>query len=261
MNNEFILNTIPRYTSKELYELGELNPDMEVECHTVEQLKYIKVYNFLKNPDDLVKFLVHYPSEDRTKTIGEGSEDKMNTTSSAPGFQQPIPETHFLNNISVGFYNLLRHYHFIKYDFRTIKWSYYSNCCYPNMPAYKQNYYPHTDPFTYACNLFLTPTDNSSTDFFKYKINDERYVYNTKQLVRFPEHAERDSERRKNRENLGDGFQPWIRWEGDEYYQIYHSIPAEYNSITLYRGDVYHTIGYDAAKETSVRYSLVGAIT
>lgn len=233
---------------------------MEIEYHEVDRLKYIKIYNFLKNPKDLRDFLIKFPSEDRTKTIQTGSIDKLTSTSRAPGFQQPIPHTYFLHTLSTTYFNALKYYHMVKYNFNMCKWSYYTNCCYPYMPAFGHNYIPHTDPFSYAANLFLTETESSATDFFKLKISDDTYVYNSKELCKYPDILEKESESQLKR-NTDNTASAWKAWDGDDWYVKFHSVPADYNSVTLYRGDLYHSLRYDSEKEKNIRYSLVAALT
>lgn len=256
-----ILNEIPRYKSSDLIKCMEINPDMEVSYNKVEDnFEYIKVNNFLKNPESLVEFLKHFPCEDRTKTLEEESGENLLTTSKAPGFQQQIPGLFFKKTITPSFFNLLKHYEMVKYDIRRCKWAYYTNCCYPKMKSYNNNYYPHVDPFTYAFNLFLSPAEYSSTDFFKLKISDNVYAYSVSQLGRFPEAQKEDIKRRQEKNEIKE-FSTWKIFEGDENYIRYLSIPADYNSVTIYRGDRYHSLAYDAEKAETIRYSLVGALT
>lgn len=255
-----ILDEIPRLKSSEIIECTEINPDMEFEYIQIEDLEYIKVHNFLKNPDKMVDFLKKFPCEDRSKSLESDEGEKLLTCSKAPGFQQPIPALYFKNNLTPVFFNFLEYHHMVKYDIRRCKWAYYTNCCYPKMKAYSKNYYPHVDPFTYAFNLFLSDAEYSSTDFFKLKVDEDTYVYNVSQLSRHKEAYDADIDRRQNK-NLKEKFSVWRIFEGDEHYIKYHSVPATFNSVTIYRGDKYHTLAYDAEKAETVRYSLVSALT
>lgn len=255
-----ILSSIKRYDSKEIIDLMEVNPDMQVEHFELEGgFRYVKIYDFLLHPERLIDFLKGFPTEDRTKSILNGNKDKLCTESTAPGFQQPIPHTYFYNTLSPTLFNVLKHYHMLKYTYKMCNWSYYTNCCYPNMPAYNQNYIPHTDPFSFAANIFLTDNEDSSTDLFKINLGDGKYVYRAKDLARHHEHWLAEKSRREEKNN-SDELTKWYHWKGDDTYIMYHSIKADFNSVTMYKGDYYHALGYDAELNTDVRYSLVGVV-
>jgi hypothetical protein len=258
--NYFNYDVIPRYSAGEIKELTEVNSDMDIQAFKVEELEYIKVHNFLKNPIDLRNFISHFPSEDKSKSIIDGTTKSSNSSSMAPGFQAPVPETFFRNNISIAFYNILKHYHIVKYEYKRINWNYYTNCCYPGMPSYCSNYRPHTDPFSLALNLFLTENEESYTDFFRYKLKNNSYNYRGSRMFKYSEEFEEDNSRK---DTLMDDKKigKWIRFKSDDQYERYHSISADFNSLTIYKGDFYHSIGYDVDEYKSIRYSLVGAIS
>jgi|14_taG_2_1085336.scaffolds.fasta_scaffold00678_5 hypothetical protein len=258
---DFSYDNIPRFSAGEIKELTAINPEMDIQSFRVEELEYIKVLNFLKNPIDLRNFISIFPSEDKTKSILDGSDADSNSSSMAPGFQAPVPDTFFKSNLSIAYYNILKHYHMIKYDYSRIKWNYYTNCCYPGMPSYCANYRPHTDPFSFALNLFLTENEESYTDFFRYKLKNNSYNYRgsrmnlNKNLIESKEDDAYNDSLMKDKK-LGK----WIRFESDDKYERYHSVSADFNSLTIYKGDFYHSIGYDVDNHKSIRYSLVGAI-
>jgi hypothetical protein len=128
------------------------------------------------------------------------------------------------------------------------------------MPSYCSNYRPHTDPFSLALNLFLTENEESYTDFFRYKLKNNSYNYRGSRMFKYSEELEEDNSRKDtlmDDEKIGK----WIRFKSDEQYERYHSISADFNSLTIYKGDFYHSIGYDVDEYKSIRYSLVGAIS
>ena len=116
-----------------------------------------------------------------------------------------------------------------------------------------------TDPFSFAANIFLTDNEDSSTDLFKINLGDGKYVYRAKDLARHHEHWLAEKSRREEKNN-SDELTKWYHWKGDDTYIMYHSIKADFNSVTMYKGDYYHALGYDAELNTDVRYSLVGII-
>lgn len=249
------ITQVPRYNSSEIARIMEVNLDFEVEHNVVEGLEYLKIKNFLKYPEELKEFLLKFPCEDRTMSL-ESGETQHITGSKAPGFQQPIPTKFFSTGISHAFHAVLKQNNMIKYDEKRCTFMYYTNCFYPKMPAYKTNYLPHVDPFTYALNLFLTDVEDTYTDFFKMKIKDT-YVYQTSELYKHPKEHYDDLVTRLNRE---ESFSKWKVFEENEIYKRYHRVPAEYNCATVYRGNRWHSAGYDAENETKTRYSLVGVI-
>ena len=56
-----------------------------------------------------------------------------------------------------------------------------------------------------------------------------------------------------------DVIEDWPYWKGNNVWERYLYIPAEYNSCLMYRGNIWHTITYDPTVE-DVRYSLVSVI-
>ena len=255
-----ILSSITRYDSQELCDILEVNSDAEIKLVEIENnIKYIKIRNFLVRPEAARDFLTGFPAEDRTKSILNGNADKLCTDSTAPGFQQPIPSLFFANNLSPVYFNVLKHNHMLHFPYKMCNWNYYTNCCYPDMPAYNKNYIPHTDPFSFAANLFLTDNEDSSTDLFKINVGDGKYVYRSRDLSRHHK-AWLEEANRRSEKNKGNEISKWHHWQGDDTYVKYHSIDAEFNSVSLYKGDFYHALGYDADLNSNVRYSLVGVI-
>lgn len=256
----FDITKIPRYKSSDILKITEVNPEMEVEYNQVEGLEYIKVKNFLKYPDKLVEFLLKFPCEDRTLSLQSDEKEQLITGSKAPGFQQPIPAKFFSATLTPVLYALLKQNDMIKYNAERCTWLYYTNCFYPNMPAFKTNYLPHVDPFTYAFNIYLTDVKDTYTDFFKMKIGPEdnpTTVYRTSELYKHPKDHYDDLVNRLERE---ESFSEWKVFSGNDVYERYFRLPAEFNSVSIYRGNRWHSAGYDAVNETKTRYSLVGTI-
>ena len=108
-----ILSSIARYDSQELCDILEVNSDAEIKLVELENnIKYIKIRNFLVRPEAARDFLTGFPAEDRTKSILNGNADKLCTDSTAPGFQQPIPHLFFSNNLSPVYFNVLKYSQF-----------------------------------------------------------------------------------------------------------------------------------------------------
>ena len=58
-----------------------------------------------------------------------------------------------------------------------------------------------------------------------------------------------------------NGVSPWIKYEGDDCYQRYYHLPSDYNSISMYRGNRWHSATFDAENSKTGRYSLVKAVS
>ncbi len=250
------LDQFDRYSARELDALVELNEDMEITSGDCEGTKYISIKNVLKRPDDLREFLSKFPSEDRMMSIER--DGATHVSSKAPGFQQPIDKTYFLM-LSDALYNLGKSEKLFKYDKKDVDFQYYTNCCYPGMKAFNKNYLPHVDPFSIAANFYLTDVPNTGTSFFKFIGKDNKSFYSTSDLMRDRERGYQAYEDNVREYKILSGWGEWKYYTGDHFYQRYHFIPAEYNSCSMYRGNRWHGITYDADSD-DVRYSLVGII-
>lgn len=254
--NNISLDLFKRYSYSDIEELTSINPNCEVEKYEVEKLQYFKIRNFLQNPEDLKKFLIQFPCEDRMKSITE--DGKTEIVSQAPGFQQ-IFSSYYYKNISRYFHNLLIKENLCHYQWQTHAWDFYTNCIYSGMKSYNKNYLPHIDEFSYAANIFLTDVKNTATSFFKYKGIDKNF-YNLKELIRDKKELEyyKSYIRKKTPEN--EKILEWPLYEGDENFIKYHSVPSEYNCVSMYKGNFWHSIYFNAGVPNSIRYSLVGVL-
>lgn len=252
------------FTQKYVDHACRINPNLQIVLDSNGPLKYIKIKNFLENAEDLKEFLLHFPAIDRFKSIEEEDDFIKNeyvNGSKAPGIQQIIPN-HYLKSIQLSLHKILNDLNFCRYNYDPDLWDFYTNYLDPNIKSFESNNLAHTDPFTYACNIYLTEVENTGTQFFKFK-GLKKDFYDTNSLMRDPEELEYfkssniySDPRKYNKLN----FKDWEVFNGNEYLHEYHYIPAEYNSVTIYKGCFWHSIKYDAKNSTKVRYSLVGAI-
>lgn len=250
------LDVFTRYSATELDALCEFNPEMEVETGECEGTKYLTVKNILKRPDDFREFVSKFPCEDRNKSIE--LDGKTHISSKAPGFQQPIEKTYLLL-LSENLYNLGKSHQIFKYKKEDVEWEYYTNCCFPGMKSYNKNYLPHVDPFSIAANIYLTDVPNTGTSFFKFIGEDNKPFYSVSDLMRDRQRGYQKYEDNIKEYKIESGWSDWEYFTGDNFYQRYHYIPAEYNSCSMYRGNRWHSITYDASCD-DVRYSVVGVI-
>ena len=264
-----------RYTSKELDEVFELNNDLKInnQRHEESGLKYVTIQNFFKRPDAVIEFIKHIPSEDKTESILRDKFTYM--ASNAPGFQQPL-ESKLAKRLCDEIYELGKRTGLHKYESHQVAFNYYTNCCYPGMKACQNNWLPHIDPFSLACNMYLTQNDNTGTSFLRFVSTEGRAYYNSMQLSRSrkasEEYSEKyewsvESKKRFSKNTLeGTDISDWVYYEGDSpdeplpRFERYAFIKADRNMCSMYRGNRWHCISYDADKEKDIRYSLVGVI-
>ena len=57
-----------------------------------------------------------------------------------------------------------------------------------------------------------------------------------------------------------NGDSEWVYYEGDDFYQRYHFLPSSFNSLSMYRGNRWHSATFDAKNSKRGRYSMVACI-
>ena len=283
---------LPTYSFNELVEICEFNHIDEMDVHLGDKhgTRYCYVENILKHPLELRKFLMNFPAEDRNLSAMQAKESNNGASfsnSRAPGLQQPI-ERQLMPALGNQLFNLVANQlNFIKYNYRSINWKYFTNCFYPGMVSWNRNYLPHMDPFSYAANFFLTDHPNAGTTFFRVKdVETNKYYYNMSEITcpasrkngvarryidnlkeRYAYNEEKIEDPKRGYDNgIGKlahctvGKEPWPLFKGDDYYEGYLHLPSSFNTMSFYRGNRWHTASYDAQNETDARYSLVAVI-
>ena len=147
------------------------------------------------------------------------------------------------------------------------------------MRAYNKNYLPHVDPFSYACNLFVTDSSQHGTSFFKYvdpvteksyysmgdvmsagKEIRERYTQGLKDWYGY-ELSDPDKQTRgPGMMQATNGDSEWVHYTGDDFYTRYYFMPSDFNSMSMYRGNRWHSATFDAKNSKTGRYSMVACI-
>ena len=252
------ISNFSRYTSADIESLTEINPNAEFELIQHNKIKYVKGSNVLKRPDDFAEFLSKYPAVD--KNLSVELNQYTENTSSAPGFQQYIKENYFskINNylVKIG-YDLKFH----KYPHDRIRFNNFTNCCFSGMKAYQKNYLPHVDRFQFAANLYLTDcSTKTSTSFFRIKCSSGNVYHNNFELKYASEEDYLEIENRFRDDTANPYWEPWVEFKGNDFYERYHEIPSEYNSVSMYKGNSWHSITYDASEKSKLRYSFVTAM-
>ena len=264
-----------RYTSRDLDNIFELNDNLEIENNKDEEtgLKHVVVQDFFKRPNEIIDFLKNIPSEDKTESIIKDKFTYM--ASNAPGFQQPL-ESKLARRLCDEIYELGKKTGLHKYERQQVQFNYYTNTCYPGMKSCQNNWLPHIDPFSLACNMYLTQCDNTGTSFLRFVTSDGKAFYNSLQLgksrIACEEYRNKYEFVGKNgkqwSKNLIEGtdISDWVYYIGDSAdeplprFERYAFIKADRNMCSMYRGNRWHCISYDADNEKNIRYSIVGVI-
>jgi hypothetical protein len=255
LKNNISLSDFKLYSMSEIDELFSINDNIEIEYHKVEELEYITIQNFLRNPEDAKKFLINFPTEDRLQTIIETGDE--NIVNKAPGFQQTFSSM-FFKPISKKLHKVLEDYNYCSYSWHPRHWDFYTNCLYTGMKSYRRNYIPHVDEFAAAGNIYLTDIDDTYTAFFKY-VNQDKIYYNINRLKLD------DQETIKyinliRAHSMSEGLSEWKIFSGDENFVEYHRIPSQYNTVSLYKGKYWHNVHFDASIPNRIRFSLVSVL-
>ena len=271
------LENFSTYSTKELMAITEVNKieDMEIDINVIEGLKYMKVHNIMKRPLDLSDFMRNFPAENKEKS---SMEELSFSGSKSPGLQQPI-ERAFMTFLGYQLWHLCKQMRFLKYREKDISWKYYSNFYYKGMRSFNKNFLPHVDPFSYAANIFLTESEQHGTSFFKY--TDERtgkdfysmadvmsagheirtaYTDGLKENYQYQISDPDLDDRDVGRMTPKNGDDEWTLFEGDHFYKRYHFLPSTFNSMSMYRGNRWHSATFDAKNTKCGRYSLVACI-
>lgn len=254
--NNISLSDFTLYSNNDLQEICAINENIKIEHNKVDNLEYITIPDFLKNPEELKKFLIDFPTEDRIRSIQESKYTDI--VSQAPGFQQTFSSI-FFKPISQKLHEVLMRHNMCQYEWNSNLWDFYTNCMYSGMKSYNKNYEPHVDEFSYAGNIYLSKIQNTSTSFFKYA-GAER-IYNTinEVAINIPE-RNRYNNLVRNRSITEKAFDEWQIFEGNEHFIKYFEIPSLYNCVSLYKGKYWHNVKFDASIPDRIRYSLVAVL-
>lgn len=277
---DLTLEHFNRYSTHEIMGICELNRigDIEVEIKEIEGLRYLKAHNVLRRPLEFRDLMLSWPAENKEKSAEEGHSF---SGSKSPGLQQPI-ERVFMTFLGYQLYDLCKQYNFLKYKKDAITWKYYTNYYYNGMRAFNKNYLPHVDPFSFAANIFVTDSSEYGTSFFKYvdPVTKKSFysmagVMSSQEEIRkrytdglskwYGYEISDPNSLIGNSKDAGmmqctNGDSEWVYYEGDDFYQRYHFLPSSFNSLSMYRGNRWHSATFDAKNSKRGRYSMVACI-
>ena len=188
---------------KELYDSLAVNENLEIKKIKVGDFSYLSVENFFKTPDKAISFLQNYPALDGGV--------------STPGARQ--------NFTPMDLVPVLQAYKSIMKtagdEIDPTSFITCSNIAWKGVEVMHGCMYPHAD-YELVANLWLCNFEGG-TSFYKYK------GVSTADEIQIPKY-------RKPKEPLV----PWENFDGDEDWELYHTIPTKFNSVAFYNGRNFH---------------------
>lgn len=217
-----------------------------IHIHEASTLKWGCVKNFYKDPVAVKEFLQRFPVVPQSTTVSPGSQQHF-----------PMPLMARLTNVYAYLYGILSKYKFpiierSKFDnddtsFST--WQTYCNTHWKHMDISATSMIPHSDPFSYAFNIWLTDDNPAGTEFY-YNLSDGRPIYYG-----------------RARNPSASTSVKSVEWDPDKIdtffvergWHKYLRMEPEYNSCTFYPSLFFHKPEWDSRnyKEDLVRYSQV----
>ena len=136
------------------------------------------------------------------------------------------------------------------------------------MKACQNNWLPHIDPFSVACNMYLTQNDNTGTSFLRFISTEGKAYYNSTQLGRSREATQEyinkyewsvESKERFSKNTVeGTDISDWVYYEGDPpdeplpRFERYHYIKVDRINIKNSYIKKYNIISCPGCYPTSI---------
>lgn len=260
----------------DLAKILEINEDYHIEEHYNEDLFYITIDNFFKNPDDLVDFLIKFPADDIEYRLNNNLFDfENNYYQCPPGIQQLI-HPQYLNGLTKNLLEILCDCDYLPntqnesnninneiYFNQIEKFSYYTNYISSESVSFRKNNLPHVDQSKFTFNFHLSKDVTSGLNFYKLKVKEKRFS-NIKSIMK-------ESSEEKNKistllnenlalteKNLKDTkVEQFKSITENDLFVAYEQCDFKFNRLVLYEGDYWHSISHDSNVEKNPRYSLV----
>lgn len=257
----------------DLEKILSINNDLKIQEHVVEDLFYITIDNFFKNPDDLVDFLIQFPSDNIQQKLNCNEFDfKNNNYRCPPGIQQII-HPRYLEGLSIRLIEILTETNFIPntknktensssevYYNQINNFGYYTNYIGPEAVSFRQNHIPHIDQCKFTFNFHLSKNVNSGLNFYKLKTKNKTHSRLKSILDDSIEVRKEISSKLNDASNLNFNENNIKKYKSiieDDLFVCYEECDFKFNRLVLYEGDYWHSIKYDANVEKNPRYSLV----
>ena len=195
-----------------------VNEDIKIEKIDYGDFSYLRIKNFLKNPEGAIEFLSKYPAI----TQFAGAKQSFTPLDLVPLLKtyKSIMATVNVEIEPMGFITT-----------SNIHWKGI------NLPTNSEGgrWWPHTDTEV-VCNLWLCDYEGG-TAFYKYK------GFSNVKDIEAPSF-------RNSKQSV-----PWQNFEGDDDWELYYIIPSQFNTLAIYDGTNFHSAYADFNDE--YRYSLV----
>lgn len=200
-----------------------INTSYEVEGLKIGPMKYLKIKNFLKYPNEFINFLSNYPAITGPNYI------------STPGARQNLSCIE-IKNLLFAYKNILSK---IGIQTNPSRWINCTNIMWEGMECLEGSNFPHFDTSTWVANLWLS-NHEGGTAFYKYQNN---------------KFNKNDLSKEDNIFNITNNLIPWVNFKGNDVWTQYHLIETEFNTLYLYDGSFFHA-PYPRLND-DYRYSLI----
>jgi hypothetical protein len=218
-------------SKKTWFDSLQVTDELQIKEVKAGPLTYFVIEDFLKDPywalDSLSRWIALSPAEGHHSTV--------------PGHRQQFAHQEY-KPIVTAYKNILTHLGFQRIDIT--KFSNCSNICNNSMVSWGENYYPHYDVNQITVILWLS----------EHKGGTSFYSYNGKIDSRKLSADEFNTAMRNPEDN--DKIVPWVNFEGDSNWDLYHVIPEKFNSICIYNGYNFHA-PYPIFNGDEYRYNII----
>lgn len=249
----FKLSEIKTY---DLFDVFQINPDINIEEIKIEELNYVLIDNFFKKPELVIEFLKCFPVNNSYNYLEKlYEENQQSKFTSQPGIQQLLPNALF-EKLSGDFYKLLVDSNYIPENnleqfnnpdifikiIRSFSW--HTNILFPDMVCNKNTNTPHVNQFEYFYTVSLT--DNLSEINFYKLIHDNKFYPNIKSIINIDNPNTKDEIAKKLNKNYmaSNELIKFSVFEEDENFVNYHSVEQKFNQLLIFRGDNWHNLNY-----------------
>ena len=212
------------FEDEEVKEICQINPNCKLEEIIYDNTKFKVIKNFLLFPEKYIKLLETFPAAtDHTYS---------------PGYRQDIPP--WAVKFITGYIQK-----------NIMNWKPSKVCCNiysGNMRMKENSNLPHSDPFHFVWNLWLSKNCLGGTAFWKNKnkshVND---------LSKEEYHLLFDKVLSSNK------YQQWKNFKGNEDWEMICIAPMEFNTLLFYNGGFFHSPWIEENWYLDeYRYSMVG---
>ena len=242
---------LPQDLVDKTFEISD-KAEEHIYIHEDSTMKWGCIKNFYKDPVAVREFLQKFPIVPQNVTH-------------SPGLQQhfPVPTMTSLSTVYDYLHSMLMKYRYPVVDQSYPDWQIYCNTHWKHMEIYESSMVPHTDPFSYAFNIWLTDDNPAGTEFYYYQKDNIYPAYFLEAFARAEPYKcadfTRDVLHRKEDYTIKWDPDKIDTWFSERGWHKYLTMEPEYNSCTFYPSIFFHKPEWDSRKykEDLLRYSQV----